>query len=295
VKDNASKGRDAALLSALPPKDSPYSFDNLNEAETAALTLAFGDGFGDVGVVGSEAKPLPSEIRSGLLHHTFFVGEYSEYGHEENPGEFWERDEEKGQGPSDSFPLEFVLRRLRLYFANQLDRFCAQLIRENPQHVSDDRDYLVGLAVDRLYEKPWYEFHAIKILDYIEMSQRDLYEKKNTEMSQRDFVEKNYANFFIVVISSWSGQLGRLVEQYYWRLRFEKVTIAGVGARKGAAAGGKAKAELHKLKHAAWQKAASEIWARRPNLNKIAVAQALKKQLPIALSAKHIARFIKRP
>jgi hypothetical protein len=72
-----------------------------------------------------------------------------------------------------------------------------------------------------------------------------------------------------IAAMSWllnSGTLGRLVEQYYWRFRFEEAAITGIGARKGASAGGKARAALHRAEHSAWQSLASEIWTRRPSL-----------------------------
>jgi hypothetical protein len=46
-------------------------------------------------------------------------------------------------------------------------------------------------------------------------------------------------------------------------------------------------AKLNKAEHHSWQKAASEIWARRPSLNKIAVAEAIKKHFGVARTAKH--------
>src|SRR5712671_4182207 len=112
------KGRDSALLASLPPKDSPYSFDNLSQTETDALEAAFGDGFGNVGSVGHEAQPLPKEVRSGLLRHSYFARDFSEYDHEEFPDEFWESVDGEQPGAFESFPLGFVLRRLRLYFGN---------------------------------------------------------------------------------------------------------------------------------------------------------------------------------
>ena len=110
-------GRDDKLIALLPPKDSPYSFDNLSEAETAALEAALGDGFGNVGVSDSEAQSLPKEIRSGLLKHSFFVRSSSEYD-QEYPDGFWTAPDD-GLDPYLEFPLGFVLRHLRLYFDNQ--------------------------------------------------------------------------------------------------------------------------------------------------------------------------------
>ena len=98
-----------------------------------------------------------------------------------------------------------------------------------------------------------------------------------------------------MLISSFSGQLGRLIEQYYWRFKFEEAAITGVGARKGASAGGKARAALHMMEHSVWQKLASGIWGRRPTLSKIATAEIIKKHVGSSRTAKHIARFINHP
>ena len=97
------------------------------------------------------------------------------------------------------------------------------------------------------------------------------------------------------VVADYHGKLGRLVEQYYWRFRFERAAIAGVRSRTGASAGGKAKAETHNSVQSGWNRAASEIWSRRPGLSKIAVAELIRKQRNVACTAKHIARFISRP
>jgi hypothetical protein len=267
--------RDDQLRSLLPSIDSEYSLDQLSQAETEALEAAFGDGFGDVGSAGYLPMPPPAEVRSGLLRHSFFVHGRSEYDHQENPDEFWNWDDDRPP-PSESFPLGFVLRRLRLYFENQVDRFVSNLIREEPAYGSLERGVLEELAARQLYEKSWYEYHAVQLLDWIE---------------KPEFLGKTDLPFWFA--SSFAGTLGRLVEQYYWRFRFEKAAVTGVGARAGASMGGKAKARLHEAEHSEWQTAAAEIWARRPDLGKAAVAQLVKKQLSASQTAKHIARFIK--
>ena len=269
------------LRALLPAKDAEYSFDHLSQAETTALEIAFGDGFGDVGVVGYRPMAMPHDVRSGLIRHSFFVRETSEYDDQENPSEFWEWDDDRPP-PSEFCPLNFELRRLHLYFANQVDRFCARLIREQPSLASLSKDFLAEEASSRLYEKPWYEYHAVQHIEWIENTPGLFEAGKGT-------------NFKNLLISGFSGTLGRLVEQYYWKFRFEKATIAGVGARSGASIGGKTKAKLHEAEHLKWQKAAAEIWARRPSLGKVAVAQLVKKQLSASQTAKHIARFIKHP
>jgi len=135
----------------------------------------------------------------------------------------------------------------------------------------EDEWFFQRQAFYRLYEKPWYEVHALRFLDWLENQHGP------------------------VLSIAFAGKLGRLVEQYYWRFRFEDVAATGLGARRGASAGGKVKAALHRTKYSAWQNAASEIWARRPELSKIAVAQKVRTNLSTSRTAKHIARYIRRP
>ena len=93
---------------------------------------------------------------------------------------------------------------LRLYFANQLvvtehtwaceerKRFCNRVSRRG-----------------RHFKKPWYEFHAAQLLEWIADEKRNAVNSKNVV-------------FRYLRSQAFSGQLGRLVEQYYWRFRFEK-------------------------------------------------------------------------
>jgi hypothetical protein len=99
----------------------------------------------------------------------------------------------------------------------------------------------------------------------------------------------------MVVIVAFSGRLGRLVEQYYWRFKFEGTAITGLEARKGASKGGKAKSQSAKVKQSAWQALALEIWARLPGRSKVGVAAIIKNKLNLTQSARHIARYLKRP
>jgi hypothetical protein len=276
-----SLSRDDTLRALLPPKTSGYSIEALSEAETAALEAAFGDGFGDVGAVDYVPMPPPAGIRSGLVRHSFYVRNDSEYDHEDYPYEFWDWNDDRPPA-SDFLPLHFVLRRLRLYFENQLDRFCEHTIHEHPEYASFNLEELKELAARRLYEKPWYEVHALQLIDWI-------------EEYQREFVRGEKRSAILILIASFSGKLGRLVEQYYWRLRFERAAVTGFGARAGASVGGKIKAKRHQNEQARWQKVAEAIWEERPDLSKTAVAAAIKTRLGDPHTPKHIARFIRRP
>ena len=59
-------------------------------------------------------------------------------------------------------------------------------------------------------------------------------------------------------------------------------------------AGGRARAEMYRAVRAGWQKAAQPYWARNATRSKLAVATDVKRLLDIKLTAKHIARYIRR-
>lgn len=226
--------------------------------------------------------PPPKGIEGGLARHAYFVGQTSRYDPEKYPDDFWNWRDDKPP-PAEFFPLGFVLRRLRLYFENQRDRFCAHIIQDIPDGSSVTRELLRGQAARFLYAKPWYEFHALEHIEWIE------------SIPEKIKLDAKSVRFWLTMTSTFSGVLGRLVEQYYWKFRFEKAAMTGVAARKGASSGGKVKAKRHHSEHRGWQQAASKIWEQRPSLSKIAVATAIKKQLAVNRTAKHIARFIRQP
>jgi hypothetical protein len=248
--------RDERLWNMLPAIDAPYDRYSLSEAETAALVEALTDGFGNIFLDRNTKRfPLPMTfVKSRLLNHVVY---------DDLPGRRVEFDEE--------FPLGFHPRRLEIYFRNQFYRFRAHA-HEGEMNFFDK--VCAERARQWMYEKPWYEFHALDYLMHIQAI------KRHPHLTS--------------ALISLSGTLGRLVEQYYWRVRFEKAVVTGEGARKGASAGGKAKAELYQIKHSVWQNAASRIWAHEPDLTKHAVGEKIKNQLGAACTAKHIARCITR-
>ncbi len=265
------------FIARLPRRDSPYSVDKLNQAETAALEEALLDGYGDVFAIDSKPLPLPAHVTKGLLHHSFFVKSTSECDEKEYERKFW-ADSEDLWGTLRMFPLHFAPTRLRLYFENQLDRFCDYLVREHDGFASVSEEIRKGFcAALAVYDKPWYEYYALRFFRSIETLLR----------GERAGADPR--------VNSRCLRLGRLVEQYYWRFRYEDAATSGVGTRMGASAGGRARAALHRAERFEWQSLATEIWARRPDLSKIAVAEAIKKQKSSARTVKHIARFIKRP
>ena len=271
--------RDEKLWKLLPAIDAPYEYDSLSVAEMEALIETLSDSFGKPWVHGHE--PLPLRLKSaGLLEHVYhpsknFEDQDAFLGGDENflmgDGNFLMDDGNFLMGdapPYETFPLGFNPRRLLVYFQNQFNRFCSRADRDNIRDLGNLKLVFSAqeVAALRLYRKPWYEFHALRFLDFIDLSP-----------------------------VQFAGQLGRLVEQYYWRFRFEKIAMTGVDARKGASAGGKPRAQALQPEHSAWQNAASEIWADRPKLTKIAVANIISKQIGGRRTAKHIARYITYP
>ena len=310
---------DDLVRAILPPIGDEYNPQRLSDAETKALEAAFQDGFGPVGAIDNstddsglcipaqepairsaksrkggleiEFLPIrrryvrnqpPRELPQGLLSHPFVTDDRSTYcPDEQDDDEFWDWNDDEPP-PSFYFPLGFAIRPLRLYFQNQFDRFCAA---EIPGYVAEDREIAAQLAGRRMYEKPWYEFNALQFIDFIEANLSGL------ESGQTD----KRARLSCLMVSSFSGRLGRLVEQYYWRFRFERAAQTGIMIHSSATNGGMARARLPKPQLAEWRAAALEVWRSSPTLSKTAVSEVVKKKLRVSQTAKHIARFIKRP
>jgi hypothetical protein len=179
VRLSRSDPREAHLVTRLPKRGSPYSLNDLSEAETAALELALSDGFGEhVGVIfgdrvtisasgrgalNFERVPLPKDIDPGLLHHSFIVRKS-----EDDSEGFWKSSSDKA-APFQEFPLGFIVRRLRIYFRHQFARFCRHM-RGYPEYAAFRLAELEELASRELYTKPWYEYHALQLLDGLRTS-----------------------------------------------------------------------------------------------------------------------------
>jgi hypothetical protein len=274
------------LQALLPPLDSQYDYHRLSQAETAAFIEAMRDGFGAVGARDSTPHSLPKNIKQGLLDHSIHFRKASSCVDDDEDGwdyEFWTSHTDV-PAPAEEFPLGFELRALRIYFDHQVRRYCDRIIRENPEaytHGADSEDIwmIQERGRMRLYEKPWYELHAIELFVGIGECAKYL---------------SDSPGLMSLTLARLCGQLGRLVEQYSWRFRYEDAALAGTAARKGASSGGRARAGRHGAEQAKWQNAALDIWARRPELSKIAVAELIKRQVRAAPTAKHIARHIVR-
>jgi hypothetical protein len=140
----------------------------------------------------------------------------------------------------------------------------------------------VALVIDRIYEKPWYEYNAFHLIEMIKVFQVGI------DVEHPD-------EYTISNLLRCAGQLGRAVEQYYWRLHHERDAVTGAGAKRGASAGGLARASQHQLERLRWLKKAAEISSRHPKWSTMAVAEQIRKDLCVPRTAKHIARAIRRP
>ncbi|MCC6983612.1 MAG: hypothetical protein IT535_10115 [Bauldia sp.] len=272
---------------SLPPIEENYPDNQLSSNELAALEVTMRDGFGDVGSPTAWRGPLPAEIRSGVLHHQFYVHtarpddledeEYKEW-------RFWDHDDDDRPAAFESFPLGFSLETLTTYFERQKARYLWRQRQRAPFPGVELGDEWSD-AEFRLYEKPWYEHHALQLLSFIALT------KQESERRRKAGKTDSLGAFLML---QWCGVLGRLVEQYYWRFRFEAPVISGLAVRQAASAGGTARALAHKLDHAKWSAFAQTVWARRPDLSKLAVAGIVRRQFNLRQSTKHIARFIAR-
>jgi hypothetical protein len=162
--EGTSRERHPKLWAMLPPESAPYACTNLSKAETDALVEALGDGFGAVRSPSYVASPLPREVQSGLIEHSFYIGARSEYDADEGwVCEFWDNDDDdQGPAPYEHFSLGFNLERLHIYFENQFLRFCRKVACEEQACASldvlENRRRFEERASSRLYEKAWYRF-----------------------------------------------------------------------------------------------------------------------------------------
>jgi hypothetical protein len=226
---------DDKLWSLLPPIDAPYDYDILSRAEADALTEALSDGFNTY--LGfprfTKRNPLPaSVVKSSLLSHTFYSAKC--LAHDADTWNILLSEQYFNQ-----FPLALNPQRLQIYFQNQFIRFRHQY--ESAIDRSSD-EFNKPVPLKWLYEKPWYEFHALCHLRDIQLLRARIIsemvetseEAKKSSVVPYDLVAEDLVSEFIVL----TGTLGRLAEQYCWRFQYERAVVAGENARKGASAGG---------------------------------------------------------
>jgi hypothetical protein len=264
-----------------------------------------------------EEAALPAEIEPGLLEHKayYYRGEQAGYWDEDDQIGFWRRsDGDSPPGLCEQSPLNFHLPAIRKYFLEQRGAYLkhyeeqkATYIRsreaeayaktkssQNGSGLDDltpeekdnwDAEIYAGVLQEP-YSKVWYEYHINQHIYFVEQSVADL---------DRGVKYGSKLGLTVLMIVSFSAELGRLIEQYYWKFLIEASAIRGEKTFKSAKAGGAALASVRKAEQARWQAAADLIWKKNPKLSKTAVGETLKKRLEIHLSAKHLARFLTRP
>src|SRR5262245_12473381 len=288
--------------SAKPPD--PYNPTVLSEEEKERFLAALGDGFGySHRSQHLEELALPAEVEPGLLKHrayyykdrrTEYFGEVEEGEVEEE--EFWE--ESDGDSPPGLFeqcPIGFHLPAIRKYFQEQKDAYLAFAKAQNDYTWLDDltpeaKSNWVGeiyhRALYETYSKAWYEFHINEHLYFLDES---------IDVLRRHAEQNVKLRLSCAFINDCSGQLSRLIEQYYWKFLLEKAAIRGIKISESAKSGGLVLASRRKYEHASWQAAARLVWQERPTSSKLTVASIVKKRLKVERSVKHISRVLRRP
>lgn len=276
-----------------------YNPISLSDEEKKRFITALGDGFGyshrseDL-----DEEKLPSEVNSGLLDHRAYYDKHdrSELYDEGDEGEFWEgSDGDSPPGLFEQCPLNFHMPSIREYFSKQ-KKIYLNYLRSTERHnwlsdlkTEDQENWEYQIYSEALYEtysKVWYEFHINQKIYYCD----------ETVASLCRLVEKGSPlGFCTMLLTKFSAQLGRLIEQYYWKFLIEKSAMRGRKIIDSAKSGGEILASIRRAEHSRWQSAAILIWNERPTIPKMAVATILKKRFGFAQSAKHIARVLKHP
>jgi hypothetical protein len=282
-----------------PRAKRPDTYDPsvLSEEEKERFLAALEDGFGYYSRrehLGEAA--LPGEVEPGLLTHRAHYDKNCRY----EEGEFWE--ESDGDSPPGLFeqcPINFQLPAIRKYFQEQKAAYLAYAKSPDdytrcdglkPEERSsweehwDERIY--SQVLYETYSKPWYEYHINEHIYFLDES---------VAMLGRSAKQGQKLGLDVMLILNFSGKLGRLVEQYYWKFLHEKAAIRGVKISESAKSGGLRLASMRKLEHTAWQAEARLIWQERPTSSKMTVASIVKRRLKIDRSVKHISRVLIRP
>jgi hypothetical protein len=284
------------LMSA--PQPVPYDPTVLSEEEKQRFLTALGDGFGySPRSQHLDAAALPADVEPGLLTHRAYYSKYrqSEYLGDDEEEEFWE--ESDGDSPPGLFeqcPINFHLPAIRKYFQEQkaayllyaksLDDY-TWLDELKPEVKSNWDEQVYRRVFDETYSKAWYEYHVNEHIYFLDES---------IAMLAQDAKQSREPGLSVMLIMNFSGNLGRLVEQYYWKFLLERAAIRGIKISEAAKSGGLLLASMRKHEHAAWQAAAHLIWQKHPTSSKTTVASIVKKRLKIDRSVKHISRVLIR-
>ena len=266
VEPAGAKHELSKLQKLLPAHHAPYNATRLSEGETEALIYAMGDS--EIGR--NEAAPVwvleepPFPPLSGEL-----IGLVS----------------------LTPFHIGFRADLLKYFFEHQFSRFCVLHGLDYQIHEDfvclgsiEKEKAILRLASSKTFEKPWYEYHALRLLDAIDL-----------DPALQGWDSKVEWKAAKAILAEFAGRLGRLVEQYHWKFRYEADAVRGQKIRKAASRSGNLRAQRFKNEQARWQRKANDIAVQRPKLGKMALAAAVKKSLKLIHTPKHISRFIKVP
>jgi hypothetical protein len=203
----------------------------LSEEEKARFLAALGDGFGySRRSQQLDEEKLPPEIDLGLLDHRAYYNRRrrSEYVDDSDQGKFWE--ESDGDSPPGLFeqcPLNFHLPAIRAYFREQREAYMsyAESLRDHRwlselhfETREDWEDHIYRGALYKTYSKAWYEYHINEHIYFGDEFLADLHRHAKWGIN---------LGFIANLLMTFSAQLGRLIEQYYWKFLVEKSAIRG--------------------------------------------------------------------
>jgi len=222
-----------------------YDLAVLSEDEKRRFFAALGDGFGNSRSRQHLGSPLPATMEPGLLMHEWYRPKSEDFGGLEEEGH-------SAPSPFVQCPVTFHLPALRQYFDQQKAAYLERAkslgefvpFDESPtEHQFYREKDFYGDVVWETYSKAWYEFHinqCISFIDDLTVSYETVYQQDKSRSS---------LEFMLMTIADVSGQLGRLVEQYYWKFLLEKAAIRGERISESAKSGGLVLASKRKKKH----------------------------------------------
>jgi hypothetical protein len=276
----------------------PNTYDPfvLSVEEKQRFLAALGDGFGHLhGSQHLDEAALPAEVELGLLTHRAYYPK-------DDPSKYWRHDEDEfweesdGDSPPGLFeqcPIHFHVPAVRKYFQEQRAAYLAYVKSRDdyiwldelkPEEKANWDERIYYQVLYKSYSKAWYEYHVNEYIFFLDES---------VAMLARAAEQGLKGRLAVMLITNFSGTLGRLVEQYYWKFLLEKAAIRGVKVSEAAKSGGLLLSSRRKREHADWEAAACLIWKEHPTFSKMTVASIVKKRLKIDRTVKHISRVLK--
>jgi hypothetical protein len=275
----------------LPEKYDPWA---LSEEEKRRFISALADGFERAGLQSSgeiETLALPETVKAGLLKHPVYYDLDTDYDAE--TGEFWQDfGDDQPLGLFAQLPINFVFLNISDFFIQQSAAYLKYAKSDQdlelekclgPKFLGILNELVWKRALAETYSKPWYEYHINKKIESL------------IGVAYPGPVFGPAPNMKPLEIIKSSAQLGRLIEQYYWKFLLEKSAIRGEKTSQSAKTGGNIKASKLKRVHERWQLAAVAVWKENSTHTKMTVAKIVRQRLKLGLSAKHISRVIVRP